>query len=356
MKTFNPSQRKSLIKLLNSGFSIKDSLKLLNTNYSVFNNTKKTIKSFDSKIQEILRKDLNKSQRQNIISLLKVGKNINEILTSLNIPPKNHRFTLKKNKTYSKQIEKSKRIFELQQQTYLIKTLRKFKGDLMKSLDHTNIPSYVFNKWRNVEEDFNLRLIPFKNIKIKIVPKRLVPKELIFTKIEKGVLYNGKEVVGRFCQQCRTIKPIRFFYVNNNDKDTKSTPICIDCTSINNVQRTRKRHGVLRKGVVVKKINSNSNTTHRRCTHCGEHKHLKEFDKLYLGIHVCNKCFKKEPNFNPNRRGEFYKGVKVRWFDKYGFVSHKLCKNCRTKKPLDDFTKNNLNRLDGRGRYCVECR
>lgn len=356
MKKLNPSERKKIINLLGSGLTIKETLSTLNlTNFS-FNDTRKLVQSFDSEIKELQRKDLNKVQRENIVSLLKVGKKLNEVLSSLNIPYQKHKNSIDKNNSYKKLIEKSKRVYELQQQTYLIKTLKKFKGDLKKSLEHTNIPNYIFNKWRNREEDFNLRLIPFKNIKIKIVSEKLVPKDLMFTKVENGVLYNGKKIIGRFCQSCRTIKPISFFYVNNNDKKTKSTSNCIDCISISTVKRTRNRHGVLRKGIVVKEINSNSNTTHRRCTHCEKKKHLKEFDKLYLGIHVCNKCFKNKPNFNPNRRGEFYKSIKVRWFDNYGYVSHKTCSSCRTKKPLSDFTKNNLNRLDGRGRYCKECR
>ena len=356
MKTITPNKRQKVIKMLKSKFSLKETLTTLNIKLSTLNNTRKTIKSFDLKLNEITRKDLNKNERDTIISLLKVGKDLMEILKSLDIPYQYHLYTINKNKTYSRQIEKSKRIFELQQQTYLIKTLKKFNGDIKKSLSHTNISRSTYYKWRNNEEDFNIRLFPYKNIKIKVIPTRLVPNDLIFTKLEKGVLYDGKEVVGRFCQKCRKIKPIRHFYVNNKDIKTKSTPICIDCVSINEVKRKRERHGVLRNDKIVKRINSNSNTTHRRCTKCDKIKHLKEFDKLYLGIHVCNKCFKFKPNFNPNRTGELYKGEIVRWFDKNNFVSHKRCSKCEDKRPLKDFTKNNNNRLDGRGIVCVTCR
>lgn len=356
MSKLKPIERQKVIKMLKSGFNIKETIETLNISNQDLYQTRKTVNSFDKEILEITRKDLTLNEREKVIVLLKSGKNLNEIFKLLNINSSKHYNTLRKNKTYSKQVIKSKRIFELSEQTRFIKKLTKNKGDLKKTFLDTSISRNDFNRWRNKEEDFNMRLLPFKNIKIKVVPNRLVPKELMFTKIEKGVLYNGKEVVGRFCQQCRTIKPIRFFYVNNNDKETKSNPICIDCTSFNTVKRKRERHGVLRKDKIVKKINSNSNTTHRRCTKCGEIKHLKEFDKLYLGIHVCKKCIKNKPNFNPNKNGEYFKGVKVRWFNKYGFVSHKMCGNCKTKKPLEDFTINNHNHLDGRGRYCKECR
>jgi len=355
MKKLTISERKRILNLFSSGMTQKEVLSTLSITYSQFKFTKNSIKSFNNDINEVRRNDLSIAQKDSVLTLIRAGKEIKECLIILKIPHKNHLQTLKKNKTYKKNIEKSKRIYELQQQTHLIKTLRKFKGDVKKSLSHLNIKRNKFYKWKN-EEDFNNRLFPFPNIKINKVPSKLYPKDLEFTRVEKGVFYNGREIVGRFCQVCRTVKPINFFYVNNNDTKTKSTSNCIDCISLKEESKLRNRHGLIRKGRHVKKINSNSNTTHRRCTHCDKFKHLKEFDKLYLGIHVCNKCFKLDSSYNPQKRGEFYKGEKVRWFDKFNFVTHKRCSKCKMKRPLNDYSKNNHNRLDGRGLFCVSCR
>lgn len=190
-----------------------------------------------------------------------------------------------------------------------------------------------------------------------------IPKEIkdfikYSDRYQKKLYDVNKKIVFKYCGDCGEHKKWTHFYSNGKNK---LSTYCISCT------RRRKglipgsgRRGEFYKGEQRFKVNENGNKTHIKCTTCGEFKKVKEFNYLYRSSSVCKSCFVEIPNNVLTRKGEFRiidgKRVQVRIYDDKTFiVKEKRCNDCEEFKPIDEFTRNTNNKIDGRDGRCKSC-
>jgi hypothetical protein len=297
---------------------------------------KKSIQELDSN-QEII-----------IFSLLKEGRTINEVFDIINIPIHHHWTKLKLDSDYRKEIEKLKSIkngFEKYQILSLVTDKKTSLSDL-KKIYSKDIEKYKKDKVFSVL----LNLVDKKIVK----SKSSIPKHDDISKNGKVFRLKGKVV----CKQCNFC--LEFFnpthFHRNNINESGLDNFCINCKSIKRNNKRPNRMGEYYDGEKIKKYNSIGNTIDRKCPKCKEFKSYKVFSHLYLGIGVCNDCYKVKNNSKlVKSKVEFFKGVQIRKYDINSMVTHKLCSKCFVMKEINEFPVNNLNKIDGRNNNCKTC-
>jgi hypothetical protein len=297
---------------------------------------KKSIQEFDSNQEKI------------IFSLLKEGRTINEVFDIINIPIHHHQKRLINNPNYKKGINDLKSNNCGYEKYILLSLLTKNKSNV-----------------KDLKKTYSKEIKKHMNDKVFSVLWNMVEKKIIrgrnqiqkfdeVSKNEKVFRYKGK-VVGLVCNCClEHLDPSHFH--RNNSHESGYSNFCINCTTIKRVNRKPFRMGEYYEGEKIKKYNSVGNTIDRKCPKCQSFKSYKKFSHLYLGIYVCDDCYEVKNNSKlVKSKVEFFKGVQIRKYDDNSMVTHKLCSKCFVMKNIEDFTVNNLNKVDGRNNNCKSC-
>jgi hypothetical protein len=296
----------------------------------------KSIQEFDSDQEKI------------IFSLLKEGRTINEVFNIINIPIHHHQKRLENNPNYKKEINNLKSNNCGYEKYLLLSLLTKNKSNV-KDLNKTY--SNEIKKYKN-DKVFS---VLWNMVEKKIVrSKNPIHKFDDVSKNEKVFRYKNK-VVGIVCNCCLEHLDPSHFHRKNSHESGYNT-VCINCTTLKRVNRKPFRRGEYYEGEKIKKYNSVGNTIDRKCPKCQSFKSYKKFSHLYLGIYVCDDCYVVKNNSKlVKSKVEFFKGVQIRKYDDNSMVTHKLCSKCFVMKNIDDFTVNNLNKVDGRSNNCKSC-
>ena len=352
-------QKKSILKLLDTNFKLKEILDTLNISYSSYLNSLKSDIKFKTEITSLKEKKkyLNDNEIENVINLYYQEGDIKRTLKKLNLSYSKHLRTKNTSKKYLKRLSKIKEDRKIREQRQFLNLFIE-NQNLKETLLKTKTSKYKFKYWLN-QNSFKEKLLKIKPIQLNKKPPKKgykkPPKEFKGTNRKGNVFYKSGKIVGYICNTCSKVLPINHYYLNRNS-DTGYMKNCIDCYSSKQLKKTPDRRGEFRKGKKIKIFNSIGNLTHRRCTNCEDLKPLNEFDNLYNKVHVCKDCYKIKPNFHPNKKGEFDKnGNQIRVYDQNFFVIKKVCNNCGKMKNLNEFHKNNNNRIDGRVSKCKDC-
>lgn len=352
-------QKKSILKLLDSNVQLKEILDTLDLSYSSYLNTLKSDIKFKKEILSIREKKkyLNDNDIENIINLYYQDGDIKRTLKKLNLSYLKHLRTKKVSKKYKKKLFKIKEERNKREQLLFLEIYRE-NLNLSETLLKTKTTKYKFKYWLS-QNSFKKKLLIIKPIQLNKKPLKkgykIPPKGFKGTNRKGSVFYKSGKVVGYICNNCSMVLPINNFYLNKSS-NTGYMKTCIGCYSSKYLKKIPDRRGEFRKGKRIITHNSIGNVTHRRCTNCDNLKPLNEFDKLYNKIHVCKDCFQLIPNFHPDKRGEFDKnGNQIRIYNKLLYVIKKVCNSCGKMKDLNDFHKNNNNRIDGRVGKCKDC-
>lgn len=190
-----------------------------------------------------------------------------------------------------------------------------------------------------------------------------IPKEIkdfikYSDRYQKKLYDVNKKIIFKYCGNCGEHKKWNHFYSNGKNK---LSTYCVSCTRIKKgLESGSGRRGEFYKGEQRFKVNEKGNVVERKCTTCGEFKKVKEFNYLYRSSSVCKSCFVETPNNVLTRKGEYRiidgKRVQVRIYDDKTFiVKEKRCNDCEEFKPIDEFTRNTNNKIDGRVGRCKSC-
>lgn len=200
---------------------------------------------------------------------------------------------------------------------------------------------------------------------------KYLPKE--WREITHGVSKEGRilygvngDMISKKCSCCKEYHPIRSYTIQTNTKvkslDGKPKNMCDKCR----VMRWRKlkglpqgtgRKGEIYKGRIIRKYNNLGEVVERRCNSCDDFKSIKKFHNLWKKSSVCEDCYVQIPNNKLTRKGEFYRGVRVRVYNEKTFILEK--KRCSTCKEILDVSEFNITRnkvsTDGLLWYCRKC-
>ena len=117
------------------------------------------------------------------------------------------------------------------------------------------------------------------------------------------------------------------------------------------------RKGEIYKGRIIRKYNNLGEVVERRCNSCDDFKSIKKFHNLWKKSSVCEDCYVQIPNNKLTRKGEFYRGVRVRVYNEKTFILEK--KRCSICKEILDVSEFNITRnkvsTDGLLWYCRKC-
>jgi hypothetical protein len=310
-----------------------------------------------------------KSKTKLLLSLLETGKSIKECLQIIGFSYHYHTKYKNQNSVYREEFEESVKIGKDFVKYNFLKKLKSNKSNLNKTLRDFSISNATVYNWKKndsvFELQFNLLLKELKVVKLNNHRRgRDVEVPVIYSKYEEQnngrrlyeKLPNGElELVYKYCSGCNKHLYVSNFHKNTNSKDGIVNR-CIDCSTKKRLNHSPRRRGEYYKGEKIKKFNSLGSVTERRCTQCKEFKPIKKFNYLYRSTSVCETCFKILPNSkNLKPKGQFYKGVQIRYFDKNMYVIRKKCSECNIVRPINSFSKNNSNKLDGRVGKCKIC-
>jgi hypothetical protein len=182
--------------------------------------------------------------------------------------------------------------------------------------------------------------------------KNVSPKKVKFYTIDN-------QLVIKKCPGCHEYKEVNDFTLTKNGYSTR----CNRCKLI--LSRKNRlvseigsgRKGEIYKGRVIKKYDSLGNIVQRRCTSCDEFKPIKKFS-FRKRSSVCDDCFVEIPNNYLTRKGEYFRGEKVRIYDpRTNNIIEKKCCKCKEFKELNEFYLNRLSRgtIDYRSSKCKSC-
>lgn len=189
-----------------------------------------------------------------------------------------------------------------------------------------------------------------KKIKDKI--KNVSPKKVKFYTIDN-------QLVIKRCPGCHEYKEVNDFTITKDGYSTRCNKCKLLLSRKNRLgsEIGSGRRGEIYKGRVIKKYDSLGNIIQRRCTSCDEFKPLKKFI-FRKGSSVCEDCFVEIPNNFLTRKGEYFRGEKVRIYDpKTNVLVQKRCSNCKKFKELNEFyfnrsIKGSIDKLSSKCKSC----
>lgn len=310
-----------------------------------------------------------KSKKTLLLSLLQTGKSIKECLKTIGFTPYYHTRLKKDSVDYKRKYEESVEIGKNFERYNFLKKLKSNKSNLNKTLRDFSISYATVYNWKKNDSVFELQLnLLLKELKVVKFNNhrrgRDVEVPVVYSKYEEQ--NNGRrlyektpsgdlELVYKYCSGCNKHLHVSNYHKNTNSKDGVVNR-CIDCSTKKRLNHSPRRRGEYYKKEKIKKFNSLGSVTERRCTRCKEFKPIKKFNYLYRSTSVCETCFKILPNSkNLKPKGQFYKGVQIRYFDKNMYIVEKRCSECKIVRPINSFSKNNSNKLDGRVGKCKTC-
>ena len=222
-------------------------------------------------------------------------------------------------------------------------------------------PWYFIKKWDTnylqTERSYSKQILKYEVDKRSFTER--VPKEWI-NRVKRissrGKSYfdiNNKEIF-RKCYCCSMVKDIVEFDVTGwNCKSCKEV--------IKSKKKTIVRGSITEKyykNKLIRRIDQNGQVVERRCNSCDNLMRKESFTHLYKGSSICNNCYSVLPNNKLTRRGEFYNGKQIRWYDPVTFqVIKKQCRSCKKVRNREDYTIDRRSEsIDGIGVECISCR
>jgi hypothetical protein len=322
-----------------SGFGGKRSGDITPLMKRVFGENKKFFKRFH-KLREKQRKELYSStlltieqldERKNYIDLLKSIKTDfikkNKTFFDSNpfdikkIPPKNYR---------SPFIRGTSSIFPVREHYFI----HKIEGIIFRR-------TRLYNSSKNKLEKHN------KTYK-DMIPNEWKSRVKFVSSRGSNYFDINRNVIFRKCSSCDQVKDVIDFF--------KTKSMCKSCM----MKRSPiKKKSILRekwyRGKLIRRYDELGNEVLRRCNSCDTMIDTKRFKHKYKGSSVCDSCYVDLPNNHLTKRGEFWKGEQIRWYDEKTFkVIKRRCSICKEVKSRGDFLGSSVN-FDGISRRCKKC-